>query len=1433
MGSGDYINQQREAEIRDSIETDRSSWIDWFASGIGAIGVGAILLKKRIASGDALLSNVFSLLGLPQSVGVYSDAAANVGRSAARSGTSGLRSVLNATYDVSKNRVALGPIDIIDDLRNSVELIANTEKAVGDHIAERTVEFTNRELVGRGVGTGYFTQGLQRVTFGQVMEDQAAWSAVMGSNQIGVISKAKQLGLITDSMILDKNIFFNKNTKEVLDFRIRNLFSKVISSGPQNNPIFSRVARFDMFGQGDVLASIFGLSGRNIGMLGPTPDYNGTRIFINGNVYGYTFNKNTNVSKEILLATNRSLRKTGDLLEVISASRQGRLEINTPARSGIIGSAISWMENTLGVGPAFSTRPSFVERWVLNPIKRGRALSSGEGVILRHPFRSEFSVNKVMDAALGGDIPELFRAGGHAIPLPGGGEMVTLRNLEGRSRLLIPNRVGVLFDLADDLSVVKTASYINRNRTALVSSDLVVPVKQGGYTIHGKNVSPRSPAFMMSDVDSGELTALGYKSVSKRYSYYDVGKKEGLKDFFSYAIYRLNSLASESLLGIGFRPDHRILPNMARVATIPVMYEALRQGYNYLDYISERVTGISPTKVGASIYAGARVLQQGIREAVGLAPAMRFLEKYFPGSINSDGAVVGRSIVAPIMAAGMAMKSGKIMPGLIAAASTFGLIGGASPEQSPGALIDEYKGETKVPVRKGRGWGLGYLPFLGGKPDRFENSWYSKIMSDYRTKSIYGSESEYWSYHANVFGIPFPTPSNAFGLLNILNPYRLEELNYYNRPYPQTSSPLETFPVIGPVLGATVGRLLKPTTYRQPTELPLREMALAPRGLTPSTAMLLGMSKGDATAYEAEDPASALSTLAKQANIASEPLGIYKFVMEFFGVKMTPEIGSKYATSNTMGDVGRAFYDLEIGGALGQTEFIRRFLLSDYSSAYRRGADINPIRNNLPSWLPGAYAENARDRSYFIDFTLGDPYSKIADGEARLPGPGYEALNRLHSGMSGVYSDVDKFLILSDVAPYSAAYRKYERIVKSMELSEEWEEKVAAAISNRNQVVGVDTRYKRYEEDIINLNLGTIENSIYAPIRRGYDFLTHDILAEIPYVGSKFFPFRNPQEQYRKLYVEGSEYASWDRPWEDIVRPALYDMALEDPATAAGKGAVMGLLMSGPMRWFTPIKSIIGHAGGGLYNPSAVVGGAIIGAGLSTARIGSLNSQNMIPYHLREEDDLIQYSDAISYLKNRLNGTNEPTMLGAKSVKAYRSALPRSADRRYFDYFASIEDEDMRQDIIGGLQDYMQVGLNAAWTNNLISQEESEQIALNLINNQPIPSSDWEGWSPNISSAATRLKFIEHGVNGVSDNIHRFGFYESHEIDLKYRLRSFNDQEINYIQSPNYGSFDQFTKAYGKEAKTISRFSTPRASRREVVVRKDNFNKKDIRDRIK
>ena len=116
----------------------------------------------------------------------------------------------------------------------------------------------------------------------------------------------------------------------------------------------------------------------------------------------------------------------------------------------------------------------------------------------------------------------------------------------------------------------------------------------------------------------------------------------------------------------------------------------------------------------------------------------------------------------------------------------------------------------------------------------------------------------------------------------------------------------------------------------------------------------------------------------------------------------------------------RRFWDSGIGGVGGeQMEIVRRFL-----PEYSRRRRINPLMNKMAEdhpWLPQK-------------FMVGDAFSALPMGEARLPGEGYEAINQLHPDQfaSDGYGAIDRYKILADIAPNSAEYKYWKQIVKMM-----------------------------------------------------------------------------------------------------------------------------------------------------------------------------------------------------------------------------------------------------------------------------------------------------------------------------------------------------------------------------------------------------------------
>lgn len=132
------------------------------------------------------------------------------------------------------------------------------------------------------------------------------------------------------------------------------------------------------------------------------------------------------------------------------------------------------------------------------------------------------------------------------------------------------------------------------------------------------------------------------------------------------------------------------------------------------------------------------------------------------------------------------------------------------------------------------------------------------------------------------------------------------------------------------------------------------------------------------------NPNSLSNSLKDQYLNASEVTGMYGFLAQGF-VTGKPDAGkTQIETSGWSRSFNKEFWDQDAGGLSGDlSEIFRRFIQN-------KRTDINyynPIRNRMPDWLPGANG--------FIDFQHGDPYNKVAHGEERLPGEGYERLNHI------------------------------------------------------------------------------------------------------------------------------------------------------------------------------------------------------------------------------------------------------------------------------------------------------------------------------------------------------------------------------------------------------------------------------------------------------
>src|ERR1700738_4021403 len=91
--------------------------------------------------------------------------------------------------------------------------------------------------------------------------------------------------------------------------------------------------------------------------------------------------------------------------------------------------------------------------------------------------------------------------------------------------------------------------------------------------------------------------------------------------------------------------------------------------------------------------------------------------------------------------------------------------------------------------------------------------------------------------------------------------------------------------------------------------------------------------------------------------------------------------------SRQMDSLTRQYYERNLGagmfvspetenGLVGYSEPLRRFIQHEGFTP-----QVNEIQNTMPSWIPG--------EDHLINFQKGDPYTKVDDGYAHLPGAGW------------------------------------------------------------------------------------------------------------------------------------------------------------------------------------------------------------------------------------------------------------------------------------------------------------------------------------------------------------------------------------------------------------------------------------------------------------
>ena len=646
-------------------------------------------------------------------------------------------------------------------------------------------------------------------------------------------------------------------------------------------------------------------------------------------------------------------------------------------------------------------------------------------------------------------------------------------------------------------------------------------------------------------------------------------------------------------------------------------------------------------------------------------------------------------------------------------------------------LQNQAAGLEDVPIRKSRWWGGGGNPYEGGKISYYRPSINALIQSDSYYQGLMGEKAKDTS------------PLYAFILKNFT--YSIEEDNYYRRPYPITSPAFADVPIIGPLLGATIGQLIKPSIHMHQEEWHDKEKGYlnVPKRLDSNPAIELG-GQGIGTP---EDPYSFWSTYGNQVYKFREAAGLAGFAENFIQALATGEETLStgrplYAESNQMWSPNARFWDLEIGGAASLSEIPRRYFTKERIQNRNR---YNPIRNNMPSWIPE-------------DFRYGDPYTKVMSGYARLPGEGYAAL---HPEMKGIdpedYPLIHRYNILSNIASYSQEFatvrnKMLGRIKRNQATPEELfifynrQKQLASQKLKRNYFVESpeqqqDPYLKRLIRNTYFEAIDTVRK-IAAPI----EYTTFGGMRP----SQKFLPPADVLSDYKNFAIYGSETSFWslEKAWQDYLGPMSYG-----------------------------IGRILGYSG--------------------------------VPPEEQHRRNVNEYFDKLTFYKYQKLAEEAERKGDSFAAKEYRKfsrktiyglrngptdamigAVLPTEEKERFEGFRRLSDEEKQKELIALLPEDQKAIFSSMYDRhnnpkrkNKNKSSDQERIALleEYYKQNEIPKGDWIGWNPKVDLNDIKLKYLEENNFDPS----QFGFWpnDSALMDRKPYLEDIELPRINYRQS--------------------------------------------------
>ena len=378
------------------------------------------------------------------------------------------------------------------------------------------------------------------------------------------------------------------------------------------------------------------------------------------------------------------------------------------------------------------------------------------------------------------------------------------------------------------------------------------------------------------------------------------------------------------------------------------------------------------------------------------------------------------------------------------------------------------------------------------------------------------------------------------------------------------------------------------------------------------------------------------------------------------------------------------------------------------------------------------------------------------------------------------YSWLDRYRILGDVAPYSNEYKQAGEIValqlRANRLPESAKDEVRKIKQHRKSVMRkfdlYPTRFRnRVFNPDVNYELQSENTNIKAAAEYSFgervlgSIWERAIQMDTP-LNTKLWSYRSPLQHYQRTKLYGTDSASWNRPYQDLIKP-MFTKALsaDNPMDAAASFGWIGAIGLGGM--------------GNMGIPGAVFGG-LYGAARSL-----VGNDAWIPDEVNKKREIERTFDQLKYVKNMelYNQTGDERYQTAASETLWnishsgyqvgvRQAMRSisSFEKPYFLTWMKETNPIERENILEHVPEEVGNLLKAKWGMSYDLPKPSKYEMM-------IPNSDWEGLLPNDNLDDIKYKTINQ--EGLRANDFGMGWYD------QQRRTATSQFELNPIENPN------------------------------------------------